>query len=155
MLKKPLSHAAIYLSFASCHHLRAKPGEHEHFLPLLCTLPPRQVQSHANRAKWIISFPFSYCQPWQQLSGAISAAPLKATIALLLSLSHPLVLFAIVIWIPGLLLTADSRVVSLILISYRQISCDALGSFTFSMQIHCLYNVLWDKLHVIITDHVK
>lgn len=73
---------------------------------------------------------------------ANSAVLLKATLALPFpsSLSRPLVLFAIVIWVPGLLLTADSLVVSLIFARYGQICSGTLRSFTLCVQIHRLSN---------------
>lgn len=79
-LIKPLFRAHHLSLLPPCHHSRAVPGEPKHFFFPLHTLSPWQVQSLANRAKWIISFPFLIISHGNSFLWANSAVLLKATL---------------------------------------------------------------------------
>lgn len=125
-LIKPLSHARHLSLLPPCHYSRAKQGDHEHFFYPLRTLPPWQVQSNASRATWIISFPFSYCQPWQQLSANHLNCASQGN-----AHSPPVIILSISAFCHchSDFRPADSHVVSFMFATY---------TFVYCVQIHCL-----------------
>lgn len=87
-----------YPSFSTCHNSKAKLGK-QLFFPFLLHFVP---MSHTNRAKLTTQSHFLTVSHGNSFLQASSALLLKATLILPPSLSCPLVLFAIVIWISSL-----------------------------------------------------
>lgn len=131
-------------------------------LPCLPLISPSPLSPLKRQTRWakVLFFTFSTLSPWQVQSLVIRAkmkhfslislpsamatafcAPSKLSFqgnhTLALSLYRPLVLLAFVIWIPGLLLTAESRVMSLMLATYRKICQGTLRCFALCVQICC------------------